>query len=140
MNSKTYIKLLAREWGVMKEEELEKKLHKLCNMVRNEISSESRIDELVELSKVKKEIKSEVIESTRPEISLKYEPDYDKVMKLLRKLSENGWQHISVIPDDLFAEFWKISEINKKIIFDTERDYQYFKVEFKSNSFAISEK
>lgn len=132
MNSKTYIKLLAREWGVMKSDELEKKLHKLRNLVINEVNSEKNINQLSELAKVEKEVKQEIKTEIKPEISMKYEPDYEKVMKILRRFSGKGWQHISVIPDELFQTFWNITEINSKITFDAERDFQYFKVEFKS--------
>jgi hypothetical protein len=53
---------------------------------------------------------------------------YERTMSLIRQFNNTGWKHILKVPDDLFKDFWAIAEMHPEIIFDEERQWQYFKV------------
>jgi hypothetical protein len=137
MNSKTYLKNLAREWGGMKQERLIEKLTRLVDLAKSEVD----IHKPILLPEAKPEpIKSndesmtrylkETIEKSIADINKSNTSNYDKAL-LLKKVFGNypEWHHITMIPIDYFNEFWNLCEKkNSGIIFDNERDLQYFKV------------
>jgi len=54
--------------------------------------------------------------------------NYDTCIRILSRLNPEKWYHIAIIPDDLWSEFINQVFIKHKIIFDSERGDQYFKV------------
>ena len=61
---------------------------------------------------------------------------YERAMALIRQFNNAGCKHILEVPDDLFKDFWAIAEMHPEIIFDEDRQWQYFKVEgFRNSNF-----
>ena len=137
MNNKTYIKILAKTWGGAKSEILEAKLHKLARSVINDFVTSKKPkeepqvikEERVPLSEEKKFLKQTIDLSIQSIIDSRIN-EYEKarmIVKVCRNFPE--WHSITLIPNDVFNYFWGLYEAKKsKIIFDEDRDLQYFKV------------
>lgn len=53
---------------------------------------------------------------------------YANVERFIQNLIHGEWYPISTIPDDLFIDFFNIADINHEIVFDADREDQYFKI------------
>jgi len=131
MNSKTYLKLIAKRYSGLMRPELEERLTRLVEMVKREKYEAMQLEEIQIINNYHQAIEKPV-EKAR---IVSYQNDYEKVMNLIRSLNNTGWRHISEVPPDLFKDFWNIAEMHPEIIFDEDRQWQYFMIEsFKSRS------
>lgn len=142
MNSTTYLKMLAREWGGMKEELLTEKLTRLVILAQSEVGIKVKPKEVTLLDTaikheviIKKDIPSpvlpeEILIENIKAIESDNKGNYEKALLLTRLFKQSpGWHHVTLIPDNIFNDFWNLCEMKKSgIFFDSEREYQYFKV------------
>jgi len=131
MSAKTYINTICNSYGGLLKEELKEKLFKLCMKVEKETINEYKeylrthepkpniMANLVKISELEDRINK--IMSTR-------EDDYVKCIRIAEIFKGKGKFKIDILPIDIFHKFWALSESQKNIIFDDEKDYQYFEV------------
>jgi hypothetical protein len=127
MNHKTYIKLIASQYGGLHKSELEVKLRKLVDLAIREQSQKSETPNQIINTSVQKPVEKQV--ASNPHSSSSRMGTYERAMALIRQFNNTGWKHILEVPDDLFKDFWAIAEMHLEIIFDEDRQWQYFKVE-----------
>jgi hypothetical protein len=133
MNSKTYLKLIAERYGGLMRPELEERLTRLVEMAKREQYMTKQLEVKQVVNSTNQPPVEKPVENTR---IVSYQSDYEKAMNLIRSLNNRGWKHIEEVPPELFKDFWAIAEMHPEIIFDEDRQWQYFKVEdFKSRSF-----
>jgi hypothetical protein len=131
MNWKTYIHNLSKRYGGLQRDELLEDLYKLCIKVESET-----IDKI---SKAQSEVHDEVLIIPPREIALSMNDqidsivsskadDYNKCLKIMNIFRGRGWYSIKEIPTDLFYKFMQLADTIKEIEFDTDRDWQFFRV------------
>ena len=146
MNSLTYRDRIAQQFGNERKEELRKALTKLSRIIREEIMEEKKkqkaaqrkmLDNLrgADLKLISNEIGMK-LEMAIEKIKALNDGEYLKVLKIVNacRFYRSDWIPITIIDDYLWISFWNFAENPAAgIIFDEERDYQFFKVLAKEN-------
>ncbi len=136
MNSRTYLKLITNRYGGLLKSDLELKLRRLVDLaIREQLHEKSSTVNQFSNTPVQRPVEKPVSVQTHTNRDQNLS-SYEKAMDLIRNINGTGWKHISEVPDTLFKDFWAIAEMHPEIIFDEERQWQYFKVEsFTSKSY-----
>jgi hypothetical protein len=131
MTSDTQILRILQHFGGDKRIELHSRLKSLVKLVERETRKRQYVEQPTVTTVLELDLDTT---ATPPEHTKLTETDftgnseYNRTMAIIHRLNYADWQHITEIPDDLFNTFYIIAELHPEIEFDSERDYQYFRV------------
>jgi|WetSurMetagenome_2_1015567.scaffolds.fasta_scaffold394633_2 hypothetical protein len=119
MKTQTYVLTIADRFGGSRRAELLSYLNTLVEVTIQNFTAQAKPKSI--------EVKEIIPESIK---KIKVMSSYDKAMDLIRSLDGTGDHHVTEIPDELFNDFWGISEMHpKEIFFDADKNFQAFRVE-----------
>lgn len=164
--SEQYKNYIAGQFGGHSKERLQRMLSRLLSLQKKELNNNVNIDkkekptnesEKKDIYKAEKEKVNKKLTSNEKDFYQRFKSNsYQYSLKLLLNSKETeyvkcigiarlaryfgGWQPIDLIPKELFHKFFSICEISNYIIFDEERECQYFKVEKKEKRITEEDK
>jgi len=148
MNSKTYLKNIAHQFGGCNYDRLESALKKFRQMI---IAEEYERKSGIKLSDVEAAFISQPTVRFHQELNLDVDippehvaitpteycgkSEYNLTMRFILEKNYKGWYSMGDIPVELFPTFMIIADLHPEIIFDHAREDQYFKIDgFKKRS------